>query len=185
MAKQDQARVLAIKGKDGYEINAPVASPSYVTYGGKRKAVALRLISVNVFKAELYRALAQERPEEADLAENGFPAGYVHVPDFTDEEWCKQLVAERRVRLKSGKFQWQKEHPRNEALDGWVYCRAVLWTVGVAAWRPARWAALRERRGLNTTAPDVPPLPKVAPVVAKAAKAVAKVRRAVSSRYVR
>ena len=194
--KQDQARVFAIKGKDGYEINAPVASPSYITFGNKRKAVALRLISVNVFKAELYRALGTARPTDEEIADNGFPPGYVHIPDFTDSEWVKQIVAERRVRLKSGKFQWQKEHPRNEALDCWIYCRAMLWTMGVAAWRPAKWKAMRERRGLDAERPEIPPpaaaaeptpkimpVPKVGPVVAKAAKAVAKVRRVVRARF--
>lgn len=164
VAKQDQTRVYAIKGDKKFDSNAPVATPSYMTFGTRRKAIALRMVSGPAFKAELYRALALARPTDEEIASTGFPAGYVHVPDYIDAEWCRQLVAEQLVRTKTGKWQWQPEHQRNEALDCWVYSRAMLWTLGVAAWRPSKWKALRERRGLDveiTEQVDAPRLPVV------------------------
>ena len=139
-----------MKGRSGFDINAPVASPSYMPLGPRRKAVALRTVMVDVFKAELYRLLALVRPTDEEIADAGYPPGYVHVPDTVDAEWCKQLTAERRVRTKSGHFKWDKHnHPRNEALDCRIYTRAALWVMGVAGWKPERWMAMRERRGLE------------------------------------
>jgi phage terminase large subunit GpA-like protein len=149
VSRQDQSRVVAIKGKRGFEINAPVGTPTNIPFGKRKKAIQLRSVTGDVFKAELYRYLALARPTDEEIAETGYPHGYVHVPDFMDSEWCRQLVAERRTRNKSGKFEWKKEHARNEALDCYVYSRAVLWTMGVAAWKPARWKTLRERRSLD------------------------------------
>ena len=136
-----------------------------MSFGTRRKAIALRMVSGPAFKAELYRALALARPTDEEITVSGFPAGYVHVPDYMDAEWCRQLVAEQLVRTKTGKWQWQPEHQRNEALDCWVYSRAMLWTMGVAAWRPSKWKTLRERRGLDVEVAehvDAPRLPSVA-----------------------
>lgn len=159
IAKQDQTRVIAVKGKRGFDINAPVATPTFIALGSRKKAVTLRSVMVDVFKAELYRLLALQRPTDEDLADgSGYPSGYVHVPDFVDAEWCKQLVAERRIRTKAGKYEWHKEHLRNEALDCRVYARALLWVMGVAAWKPSKWAALRERRGLDHVVTEAEPV---------------------------
>lgn len=181
IVKQDQARVYAIKGRGGFEINAPVATPSYITYGSRAKAIALRSITGAVFKSELYRALTLPRPTDEEIAANGYPPGYVHVPDYMDAEWCKQLTAERRVRTKAGKWIWQSEHPRNEALDCWVYARAMLWTMGAASWKAKRWQDLRERRGLDHDPTDHVPPPPSAPAPQPRQQA----RRVVRSGYMR
>ena len=138
----------------------------------------LRSVTGDVFKAELYRFLGLSRPTDEEMAETGYPPGFVHVPDYLDAEWCKQLTAERRVRLKSGRFEWKKEHQANEALDCRVYARAALWTLGVAGWKPMKWQGLRDRRGLDhvptESVPVRPPLPAAPPR-----------RRVVSSNYMR
>ncbi|CAH1657119.1 Phage terminase large subunit family protein [Hyphomicrobiales bacterium] len=144
ISKQDQARVLAIKGRRGYEANAPVASPTNIPFGRRKRAIRLRMVTGDVFKAELYRFLLRGREEDG-----AYPQGYVHVPDFMDAEWCKQLVAERRVRNKTGRYEWKIDHKANEALDCRVYSRAALWTRGVASWSPERWKREREVRGLD------------------------------------
>jgi phage terminase large subunit GpA-like protein len=150
ISKQDQTRVLAVKGKRGYEINAPVATPTNIPFGGRKRAVRLRSVTGDVFKAELYRFLTLSRPTDEQLeASDGWPPGYVHIPDYLDDEWCKQLVAERRVRTRTGRFEWKKDHQANEALDCRVYCRAALWVMGTSGWKPAKWQALREARGLD------------------------------------
>jgi phage terminase large subunit GpA-like protein len=159
IATQDQARVMAVKGRRGYDANSPVATPTYVALGRRKKAIRLRTITVDVFKAELYRFLALKRPTDEEIEEAGYPGGYVHIPDHFDAEWCKQLTAERRTRNKFGKFQWVQERDRNEALDCRVYARAALWTMGVAAWSPERWERERERRGLAASTAPVPAAP--------------------------
>lgn len=154
ISKQDQQRVLAVKGKAGYDINAPVASPTNIPFGARRKAIRLRSVHGDVFKAEFYRFLGLSKPDETELAANGYPPGYVHIPDFMDSEWCKQAVGEQRIRKKTtGKFEWVKKHIANEALDCRVYARAGLWCMGVAAWKPERWAKLREIRALDSAGP--------------------------------
>ena len=144
ISQQDQSKILAIKGKRGYEINAPVGTPTNIPFGKRKKAIRLRSVTGDVFKAELYQFLNLNR---VDVGSD--PPGFVHVPNYLDAEWCKQLVAERRVRTKTGRFEWLKDrHPRNEALDCRVYARAALWTLGVAAWKPERWLRERQRRGI-------------------------------------
>jgi phage terminase large subunit GpA-like protein len=146
---RDQSRTLAVKGKAGFDVNSPVTTPTYVAAGRRKKAIRLRSVMGDVFKAELYRWLAAARPTDEQIETEGFPPGWVHVPGFFDDEWCRQLVSERRVRLKSGRFEWKKEHERNEVLDARNYARAALWVHGVMAWRPERWQREREKRGLN------------------------------------
>jgi phage terminase large subunit GpA-like protein len=164
ISKQDQSRVYAVKGKRGYEINAPVGAPTNIPFGTRKRAIRLRSVTGDVFKAELYRFLALSRPTDEEIAENGFPPGYVHVPDFMDADWCKQLTAEKRIRRSTGRYEWKKDHERNEALDCRVYARAALWTMGVAAWKPTRWQILRENRGLDRE-PDAPPVQRPAQVI--------------------
>lgn len=153
VSKQDQSRVLALKGRPGFDHNAPVASPTNIPFGGRARAVRLRLVSGDVFKSELYKFLRLSMPKDEDLANGeGFPPGYVHIPNYLDAEWCQQLVAEQRIRNKAGRFHWERVHRANEALDCRVYARAALWTMGVAGWREAHWKRIRTRRGLD--APD-------------------------------
>lgn len=170
ISKQDQARVLAMKGKRGYEINAPVATPTNIPFGGRRRAVMLRSVTGDVFKAELYRFLALSRPtDEALNAGEGYPSGYVHIPNYMDAEWCRQLVAEHRVRNKAGRFEWKMNHQANEALDCRIYARAALWVMGVAGWREAHWKRVRTRRGLD--APDAETAAKLIAVERAAVRA--------------
>ena len=60
--------------------------------------------------------------------------GYVHFPEWIDEEYIAQLTAERAIRKwKKGKGtvrEWIKIRDRNEALDLEVYCLAALYILG-------------------------------------------------------
>jgi len=75
-----------------------------------------------------------------------FPAGTVHLPDWIDGEWLKQLTAEQlvtvAVRRSVSKLEWRKLRERNEALDLRVYARAAAWIAGADRWPEARWADL-------------------------------------------
>lgn len=125
---------------------------------GANSAVGLRSMPAR------YLFLTLSRPTDEELtAGEGYPPGYVHVPSHMDAEWCRQLVAEHRVRSKSGRFEWKKNHQANEALDCRVYSRAALWTMGVAGWRAEHWRRIRTQRQLDETAAVIasppPPLP--------------------------
>ena len=89
-----------------------------------------------------------------------FPAGTVHLPNWADGEWLKQLTAEQLVTVKTRrgftKLEWQKLRERNEALDCRVYARAAAWIAGADRWPEARWAELERSLAVDTdtSAPD-------------------------------
>ncbi len=107
------------------------------------------------FKAETYRFLRQERPtpEDRDAGEV-FPPGTVHLPDWADTEWLKQLAAEQLVTVRNrrgfARLEWQKLRERNEALDCRVYARAAAWIAGADRWSEARWRELERQMVVET-----------------------------------
>ncbi|WP_426034903.1 phage terminase large subunit family protein [Cypionkella sp. TWP1-2-1b2] len=149
--RQGIAQVAPVKGVEGFNRSSPVSGPTYVdvTDAGKRLRRGARLwtVAVSTFKAETYRHLGLPRPTKEELAEGvQFPPGTVHLPDWVESEWLKQLVAEElvTVRTKRGfaRLEWQKLRERNEALDCRVYARAAAWIVGADRWFDARWVDL-------------------------------------------
>ena len=108
------------------------------------------------FKAETYRHLRLERLSDEERA-NGMPnpPGTVHLPDWADSEWLKQLVAEQLVttRNKRGyaRQEWQKIRERNEALDTRVYARAAAWILGTDRFDARMWRQLETQAGVETT----------------------------------
>ena len=124
--RQGFAQVAPVKGVEGFNRASPVSGPTYVdaTDGGKRIRRGARLwtVAVSTFKAETYRFLRLERPTAEELAAGAsFPPGTVHLPDWVDDEWLKQFVAEQLVTVKTkrgfARLEWQKLRERNEALD--------------------------------------------------------------------
>ncbi|OUS08004.1 phage tail protein [Rhodobacterales bacterium 52_120_T64] len=152
-------QVAPIKGLEGFNRTTPVSGPTYVDAlsGGKRLRRGARLwsIATATFKTETYRFLRLERPSDEDR-ELGIcnPSGTVHLPDWIDTEWLKQLVAEQliTVRNKRGyaRQEWQKMRERNEALDCRVYARAAAWILGADRWDEATWRRLEEQAGVET-----------------------------------
>jgi phage terminase large subunit GpA-like protein len=153
---QGFARVAPVKGVEGFNRASPVAGPTYVdvTEAGKRLRRGARLwtVAVSTFKAETYRFLRLQRPtaEEVD-AGTKFPPGTVHLPEWIESEWLKQLAAEQLITVKTrrgfARLEWQKLRERNEALDTRVYARAAAWIAGLDRWSEERWAeAEREVR---------------------------------------
>ena len=124
--KQGFDQVAPIKGLEGFNRATPVSGPTFVdaTIGGKRLRRGARLWSVATatFKTETYRFLRLERPSDEDRALGVLDApGTVHLPDWIDTEWLKQLVAEQLVTVRNKRGyaypEWQKMRERNEALD--------------------------------------------------------------------
>ena len=133
------AQVAPVKGVEGFNRTSPVTGPTYVdaTVAGKRLRRGARLwtVATSTFKAETYRFLRQDRPTREEQAAGALcPPGTIHLPDWADGEWLKQLTAEQlvTVRTKRGfaRLEWQKLRERNEALDCRVYARAAAWIVG-------------------------------------------------------
>ena len=146
---QGFAQVAPVKGVEGFNRASPVSGPTFVdaTVAGRRLRRGARLwtVAVSTFKAETYRLLRLERPTAAERAAGTpFPAGTVHLPDWIDDEWLKQLTGEELVTVKTKRgftrLEWQKLRERNEALDARVYARAAAWIAGLDRWSDARWA---------------------------------------------
>ena len=159
------AQVAPVKGVEGFARTSPVTGPSYVdaTVAGKRLRRGARLwtVATSTFKAETYRFLRQERPTAEERAEGAvFPPGTIHLPDWADSEWLKQLTAEQLVTVRTrrgfSRLEWQKLRERNEALDTRVYARAAAWILGADRWPEARWADLEGQLGVAANGnPDV------------------------------
>ena len=159
-------QVAPIKGLEGFNRATPVSGPTFVDAlsGGKRLRRGARLwsIATATFKTETYRFLRLERPSDEDR-QLGIcdPPGTIHLPDWIDTEWLKQLVAEQLVTVRNkrgyARQEWQKMRERNEALDCRVYARAAAWILGADRWDEATWRRLEEQAGVETRQPADPP----------------------------
>ena len=156
-------QVAPVKGLEGFNRATPVSGPTFVdaTIGGKRLRRGARLWSVATatFKTETYRFLRLERPSDEDRALGVFNApGTVHLPDWIDTEWLKQLVAEQLVTVRNKRGyahpEWQKMRERNEALDCRVYARAAAWIMGADRWDERIWRQLEKQAGVETKVSD-------------------------------
>ena len=79
----------------------------------------------------------------------------IHLPDWADSEWLKQLVAEQLVTIRDrrgyARQEWQKTRERNEALDTRVYARAAAWILGADRFDERMWRQLEKQAGVETT----------------------------------
>jgi phage terminase large subunit GpA-like protein len=170
--KQDQGRIAAVKGEQGFAKSSPVTGPTYVDVNllGKRvrRGAKLWLVAVSMLKSETYRFFRLDRPTDEDLADGaGYPAGTIHLPTWADSEVAKQLTAEQLVSTKTkrgyGRMEWQKLRERNEALDCRVYARAGAHMLGLDRWTPEQWTEASDR----LIAAPAQPKPKAAAAAAK------------------
>jgi len=155
--QQTGAQVAPVKGVEGFNRASPVTGPTFVdaTEGGKRirRGAKLWTIATAVFKSETYRFLRLRRPTSEERKQGAAdPPGFVHLPDWVDSEWLKQLTAEqlvtRRDRRGFAKLEWQKMRERNEALDCRVYARAAAWLFGADRWPESTWLSLEAQVGI-------------------------------------
>ena len=153
------AQVAPVKGVEGFNRASPVTGPTFVdaTIAGKRLRRGARLwtVATSTFKAETYRYLRQDRPTAEEIeAGASFPPGTIHLPNWTDGEWLKQLTAEQLVTVKTKRgfqrLEWQKLRERNEALDTRVYARAAAWIAGADRWSEAHWQELERQLAVDT-----------------------------------
>jgi len=159
--KQGIAQVAPVKGLEGFNRATPVSGPTFVdaTVNGRKLKRGARLwtVATATFKAETYRYLRIERPSDEERALGApNPAGMIHLPDWTDSEWLKQLVAEQLVTIRDrrgyARQEWQKMRERNEALDTRVYARAAAWILGADRFDERMWRQLEKQAGVETAA---------------------------------
>lgn len=107
-------RIFAIKGLS--VAGKPIANKP--TFVGKNKAV-LYGVGTDSAKEAIYARLTTDVNEST-----------LHFPSDVDEEYFKQLTAEKRVAkfIRGRKsLVWKQVRPRNEALDCLVYCFAAIY----------------------------------------------------------
>ena len=179
--KQGIAQVAPVKGLEGFNRATPVSGPTFVdaTVNGRKLKRGARLwtVATATFKAETYRYLRIERPSEEDRALGApTPAGTIHLPDWVDSEWLKQLVAEQLVTIRDrrgyARQEWQKLRERNEALDARVYARAAAWILGADRFDERMWRQLEKQAGVEPSAvtqtaePEKPTAPEAGRITA-------------------
>lgn len=161
-------RILPLKGADRMGATVPITGPTSVdvTERGAKVRGGLKLwtLSASQLKGELYRRLWLSRSDE------GFPAGWVHLPKWLPVEAFKQLVAEQLVTVKDKhgrhRQEWRPLRERNEALDCAVYARAALWIAGADRHGERFWDALAQEYEAAELAPkyEAQPVAPPAPV---------------------
>lgn len=133
-------RVMAIKGRSTgvMLVESPREAKTKLGSGKRRRGTVYYPVCVNIAKEELYSWLELEPPLDADQP---YPRGYCHFPDY-DDEYFKQLTAEEKKKfIKNGAstYKWEKTRERNEALDCRVYARAAAYIYGVDRYREDHW----------------------------------------------
>jgi phage terminase large subunit GpA-like protein len=92
--------------------------------------------------------------------------GYVHMPDWVDEEYLAQLTAEKAIRKyvkgRGAVREWVKLRERNEALDLEVYALAALYILGPVLLRSLAERAVRLARPVEKT--EVAPPAQAQPI---------------------
>lgn len=89
----------------------------------------------NTYRVKLF-SIGTDTAKDRIFARMKIPVpgpGYMHLPDFCDDEYLAQLTSEKRVRrVRKGRFvrEYIKTRARNEALDLEVYNLAALYTLG-------------------------------------------------------
>jgi phage terminase large subunit GpA-like protein len=145
-ARRHPGFVMAVKGRESLAAQQAIGAPSWqdVSVNGRKlkKGVRLWNIGTSMLKLELYGQLGLEKPTDGEA----YPDGYIYLPQGTDDEWIKQLVAEelREIKQRTGgiRREWHKLRDRNEALDNAVYARAVAISLGADRWTESQWAKL-------------------------------------------
>lgn len=142
--KHASLKVFAVKGQERMPL--VVGAPKDVdikTADGRvfYKGTKYWPVGINVIKPDIYGWLKRECPNEEDRAEVGYPTGYFHFPEMS-EDWFKQLTAEQLVPIVINGYKrnrWQKIYERNEVLDTTVYAVAAAHLFGIPEWKEKEW----------------------------------------------
>lgn len=116
---RQRERVFACKGRD--ILSRPVLVEESVI---KKSNLRMYSVATHAAKDRIFSRLK--------IAEPG--AGYMHFPEWADEEYFAQLTGEKKLvlrdkRTRAKKIVWVKTHTRNEALDLEVYAMSGLFVL--------------------------------------------------------
>lgn len=145
VAARQARRIFALKGssESGKEIVGKFST-------NNRYRVKLFTIGTDTAKDRIFARLKIPAPGP----------GYMHLPDFIEDEYLAQLTAEKAVRrYKKGRGtvrEYIKTRARNEALDLEVYALAALYVLGQQTIRRLGETAETLRRVPNTQPEDRP-----------------------------
>lgn len=162
--RHGSARVIATKGTDRAGLLIGTPAKLFVTASGKRIGHRVWPIGTPVAKSELYGWLKLPRPTDtARAAGDSDPPGYCHFPQY-DEEFFKQLTAERLVgqRIHTGfiVYVWTLQPGReNHFLDCRVGARAAAAVVGIDRFAESDWAKLESAVSHEPPPPPASPVP--------------------------
>lgn len=133
-AKGLHKRFRLVKGTGN--LNAPRIVESYPDARGRKAGagrgdVPVYMLNVNLIKDGIYGDLARQVPGP----------GYVHIPEWIEDEYFAEITAEQRTAKG-----WEREnsHQANEDFDLHGYCRAACIALKAEAidWnKPPEWAA--------------------------------------------
>lgn len=151
--RQDRRRVMAVLGRAG--TSTLLSTPQRVEVVGRTgkrfsRGVERWIVGVDEAKGQIYSWLRQDPPTNEH---EGFPAGYMHHPQW-GESYFRQTCAEQVVvRIIRGvrRYVWELIGERNEGLDVNVYNLGAATALGLQRWGPERWRA--EFEALGSAAP--------------------------------
>jgi len=154
-------RIFASKG-DGNSRGLPIVGKPSTS---NRYRTPLFLLCVDTAKGMLAARLRMAKPAPGDTR-----GGYVHLPEWFEQDLAEQLTAEQAIFKYSGGKRvrhWEEKHPGqpNEQLDCAVYALAALYILGQAKIKSlgelaTRWSAPLEP---NVAAPAEPDRMQVPP----------------------
>ena len=183
-ARKHPGLVIPLKGASN--LTAPVFAWSDVreagAKGGKRKrGQRLGLVGGHLITLELYGFLSLDRPTTAEATEGRIdPAGYVHIPTFVGEEFCRQMVGDQWVEATAS---WKQVHA-TEALDGWKYARTVCVPLGLDRFKASDWRTLARSLGVEERPARPQAAAQVMPVPTPQAPAPPPQKRVIRSSFV-
>lgn len=151
-----ELEVLRMTGFEGYDINLTIVDSGYrsdkvyaLVRRNKRSIRAAK--GYDKLDKPFYASKVDVTPSKGKVIKNGVQlwhfdtdrtkswvhsritqdkdqAGQWHIPAEVDDDYCKQLIAEERVELDDGGFEWQEIGPDNHYLDaeGMAYLGARM-----------------------------------------------------------
>jgi phage terminase large subunit GpA-like protein len=124
------------------------------------KEIVGKFTTNNRYRVKLF-TVGTDTAKDRIFARLKIPApgpGFVHLPDWTEDEYLAQLTAEKAVRrYKKGKGtvrEYVKTRARNEALDLEVYALAALYVLGQATIRKLGELAEKLKKPPDKKPPD-------------------------------
>ena len=134
---------VALPSKGSESLSQPVRmSRVDVTVRGQRMRQGQQLwhVDTGYFKSLVHSRI--DWPEDQP--------GAWHLPSDVPDDYCRQIIAESKIVLPSGKVTWKRHDRENHALDCEVYASAAAKILGIDRVRPAvtsqrRTSASRER----------------------------------------